>query len=354
MRRLSYAVLEEALIHVLPQDDDGTASQGVQPRRTTTRGARAVGRDWGGVELLLRALRDSVSAPLERLPTAVVAFAAEALPVLLRPAHSLFPRVSQFILRRPFLDLGEVPMLYPLLLSGTDSWRADRLFLLRLLRFPPLTDGDLAALRKRHIPSLLLSNLDSFTADAPLRAAAIQALAAIADTRQGAVYLVQHASALSSLRILAATLSASPFCTPFTLSCVGGCFKHASGARRGRPSPDFGWAGRIPHRPQPATHTLTERVGASSDRPLRAIVGVAELLGRIQSRLPIANPAALFSVLNISDLALAVSRLPIYPTAIPCQSRSYPFNCVTPLAWKGDMTVVLAADWSRARAGARA
>lgn len=249
-------------------------------------------------------------------------------------------------------------MLYPLLLSGTDSWRADRLFLLRLLRFPPLTDGDLAALRKRHIPSLLLSNLDSFTADAPLRAAAIQALAAIADTRQGAVYLVQHASALSSLRILAATLSASPFCTPFTRSSVGGTRRLLFQARQWRPAwtPLARlWLGRPNPSPAPTSHSKAERArgrflgqAASGDCRCRGATRAHPVAtSHRQSRGPL---------LSTQHFRSSTCRKPSSDLS-HCHSRSISFlsfDCATPLAWKGDMTVALAADWSRARAGARA
>jgi hypothetical protein len=58
------------------------------------------------------------------VPPLLCAFVARALPVLLRPGHWLYAGLNSFLLQRPTLDLGDVPMLYGLLNSGAaQHWK---------------------------------------------------------------------------------------------------------------------------------------------------------------------------------------------------------------------------------------
>lgn len=84
--------------------------------------------------LLLGVLRNSVAAPGMRLPLAATAFLVRAASVLRRPDHALYMAVSRYLLARPALALGRVPMFVDCLLQ-TDPRRiaAHRVWELRVL-----------------------------------------------------------------------------------------------------------------------------------------------------------------------------------------------------------------------------
>jgi hypothetical protein len=101
-------------------------------------------------------------------------------------------------------------MLYQLLNSGTAQCRAERWSIIRILRTCARSEDalDLAPLRKRHVPSMLMAAFDSVSADAATRRGILDVLQCLASTPTAAVYLVEHAGILSWLRLL---LSSSSF-----------------------------------------------------------------------------------------------------------------------------------------------
>ena len=63
----------------------------------------------------------------------VTLFVAQALGILLRPEHSLYPLVNRFLLQRPAMDTTDMPMFYGLFYSSSADFRGERLWMLRLL-----------------------------------------------------------------------------------------------------------------------------------------------------------------------------------------------------------------------------
>ena len=188
LRRLGYQVLELALQHV----------EEVQAKTS------GVVRDWTSLGVLLKTLRDSITSPLQRIPLPIATFVAESIVVVTRTSHLLFSSVTRYLLSRPFLDHAEVPMLYQLLHSGTAQCRAERWCIIRMLRSCARSEDslDLAPLRKRHVPSLLMATHDSVSSDTSTRRGVIDVLHCLASSTTAAVYLVEHAGILSWLRLL--------------------------------------------------------------------------------------------------------------------------------------------------------
>lgn len=85
------------------------------------------------VLVLMQVLRNAVTSKFERIPALIAAFVDQALTVLLTPSHDLYKSVNRFLLQRPALDVGDVPMLYALLNSSTSHHQDDRMWMLRLL-----------------------------------------------------------------------------------------------------------------------------------------------------------------------------------------------------------------------------
>jgi hypothetical protein len=87
------------------------------------------------VALLLGTLRAGLdaAAPLARLPLPATLFTARALGVLLRPDDPFYPHINRFLLQRPAIDVGDMPLFYGLFFSPSVAYRAERLWMLRLL-----------------------------------------------------------------------------------------------------------------------------------------------------------------------------------------------------------------------------
>ena len=106
--------------------------------------------------LLLNVLRNSVGAAGARLPLTATAFLVRCASVLRRPDHALYTAVSRYLLARPALALGRVPM-YPDALLQTDPRRvaAHRVWLLRSLAATAAAPSAAQELRVWHAARLL-------------------------------------------------------------------------------------------------------------------------------------------------------------------------------------------------------
>lgn len=107
------------------------------------------------------------------LPSMTCLFAAHCLRAIAAPYTPLFPALCRFLLQRPVLDTTDVPLLYNLLHSTSDTWQADRLWLLRFLRDAlemhttvagqthaeaiPRAKTEWKVFKRRHVWDLLLS-----------------------------------------------------------------------------------------------------------------------------------------------------------------------------------------------------
>jgi hypothetical protein len=149
-------------------------------------------RELPQVLVLLTCLKNSVKEPFQRLPTLHAAFVAEALHVVLRPAHPLYALINSYILKKGSLDLDDAPMLYELAGSssskapaknnasstaallatgGADS--APRQWLLRVLGRAMRCAADHACMRRRHGYFLLMSLATSPQSESEAQAAAL-------------------------------------------------------------------------------------------------------------------------------------------------------------------------------------
>lgn len=144
------------------------------------------------VLLVLERVRDAVPPPPATsihgthdtppwLPSMATLFAAHCLRAVSAPYMTLFPVLFRFLLQRPRLDVGDVPLLYNLLHSTSDHLHAERTWLLRFLHDALAAHARVAAtssrrgiarakaewktFKRRHVWDLLLS-LHGAVADA--------------------------------------------------------------------------------------------------------------------------------------------------------------------------------------------
>ena len=79
---------------------------------------------------------------------------------------------------------------------------------------------DLAPLRKRHVPSMLMATFDSVSTDVSTRGGILDVLHCLASSPTAAVYLVEHAGILSWLRLLLSSAAFWQVCMQHVLQCV--------------------------------------------------------------------------------------------------------------------------------------
>lgn len=94
------------------------------------------------LQLVLEALRNCLPATEAGeeatlpppLPSTTTLFVAHNLRALGAPATFTYPIFSRFLLQRPLLDAGDVPLLYNMLHSDADEHKQERVWMLRFLR----------------------------------------------------------------------------------------------------------------------------------------------------------------------------------------------------------------------------
>lgn len=139
---------------------------------------------------LLRLLRLIRHTHTSRLPTMISLFFAHALRTLGDPSSFLYPIISGFLLRRPSVDVHDVPLLYEMLYApGTDGRRSRR-WIVRLIRDGCRSSGDWRVLRRRHTFALLASIFNS-SVDRTLNLNILQAIRSMVAVPNGAKHLVE-------------------------------------------------------------------------------------------------------------------------------------------------------------------
>ena len=81
----------------------------------------------------------------------------------------MYPLTSRFLLQRPELDKGDVPMLFSLLYSSSDDWRKERAWIVRFLADGMKSSQDWKVLTRRHTWDLLATLFQASDTDSALR-----------------------------------------------------------------------------------------------------------------------------------------------------------------------------------------
>ncbi|KAK9812620.1 hypothetical protein WJX72_000751 [[Myrmecia] bisecta] len=130
--------------------------------------------------MLLSCVRLSVTQPFQRLPAVAAVFLAEAAMQLLHPGSAMYPALNKLLLRKPAVDVQDVPLMYQLLMSGSQQHWLERCWLLRLLQAGLRSDLDAQIYRRRFVVELLMTVHDSALADSSVRDLAMGAICAVA------------------------------------------------------------------------------------------------------------------------------------------------------------------------------
>ncbi|TPX77778.1 hypothetical protein CcCBS67573_g00932 [Chytriomyces confervae] len=123
--------------------------------------------------LLLTMLKNGITDRSEshypKLPTIIALFFSNALAILSKPEHFMYPLVNSFLLSRPTVDFEDVPMFYSLFNSSTANCRRERVWLYRLLCGGLKDPLDYRLYKRRHVIDLMMSFFHFPLADVSVR-----------------------------------------------------------------------------------------------------------------------------------------------------------------------------------------
>ncbi|KAL0021866.1 hypothetical protein WJX77_009321 [Trebouxia sp. C0004] len=131
------------------------------------------------VQLLLESLKRSITQPFQQLPGVIAAFAAEAVFVLMFPGCALYPPLNKLLLKRPELNIQEIPLMYQLLVSGNQQHSEEQVWVMQLLATGLRGPLDAQLYRRRFVAELLMSLHDSPLANGHTRRLALHTFTAV-------------------------------------------------------------------------------------------------------------------------------------------------------------------------------
>lgn len=150
-------------------------------------------RERSQIILLLRSVRYAVASPGTRVCGLITSFLAESAQLMLNPAHALYPMVNSFLLKRPSVDVKDVPMFYELFNTGEEGSGGTlcRSWMLRVLAQGVHSKADLHVLARRYVLSSVLAFLGNPLISAKEKGLALELLDRVVAVRpEGAVALV--------------------------------------------------------------------------------------------------------------------------------------------------------------------
>lgn len=147
------------------------------------------------IHLLLESFRNSIQEPLEGVSSVITVFMNDAISILCRPVHAMYPHLNHFLLARPAIDVNDVPMFYSLFNSREPlTYKQERSWFLHTLRRGVCEDVDVLLLVRRHVLPILMSFFSSELADEHTQVLIGQILNSCLKTEGGASYLISKAA----------------------------------------------------------------------------------------------------------------------------------------------------------------
>ncbi|KAK6156351.1 hypothetical protein DH2020_010599 [Rehmannia glutinosa] len=117
------------------------------------------------LRLLMSYLQNGIEEPWQRIPSIIAIFLAEASLVLLDPSHDNYSTISKYLSNSPSVNTKAIPLFQNLFWSSSISFRADRLWMLRLLYVGLNTEDDAQTYIRNSIFETLMSFCSSPLSD---------------------------------------------------------------------------------------------------------------------------------------------------------------------------------------------
>ncbi|KAJ3798099.1 ribosome 60S biogenesis N-terminal-domain-containing protein [Lentinula aff. detonsa] len=150
------------------------------------------------LSLLRDALHPAHGHTPERLPSYTTLLLAHALRGVFYPSNFVYPVTARFLLQRPALDIGDVPMLYGMLYSSAeDHGKKDHAWIIRMLADGMQSSLDWRVFKRRHTWDLLASVFQSEEKERALRRGVLEVLANLTCVPEAAMSLLLKSNLLT-------------------------------------------------------------------------------------------------------------------------------------------------------------
>ena len=161
---------------------------------------------------ILNLLKDAIAeAPKEtvpRLPAFTTLLLAHALRAVFYPSNFIYPLTARFLLHRPQLDTGDVPLLFGMLYSASEQWKKERGWIVRFLSDAMVSVDEWRVMQRRHTWDLLASLFQSSAHDRALRRGVLEVLANVTCHARATTSLVLRSALLSWIEMQLGSMGA--------------------------------------------------------------------------------------------------------------------------------------------------
>ncbi|KAL4075510.1 ribosome 60S biogenesis N-terminal-domain-containing protein [Scleroderma citrinum] len=149
------------------------------------------------LRLLKNTMHTTPNLSPHRLPTYSTLILLHALRGIFYPSNFIYSRTARFLLQRPELDIGDVPMLFSMLYSSSDEWKKERGWIVKMLADGMVSTADWKLLKRRHTWDLLASLFQGSQKDKTLCAGILEILANLTCNPQACTSLILKSALLS-------------------------------------------------------------------------------------------------------------------------------------------------------------
>ncbi|KAF7831373.1 Nucleolar pre-ribosomal-associated protein 1 [Senna tora] len=150
-----------------------------------------------GLRLLLTTVQNSIEEPWQRIPSVIALFAAEASFVLLDSSHDHFAAISTLLIHSSKLNLRVIPLFDNFVWSTSVNFKAERLWMLRLVYVGLNSDDDALLYIRNSIFETLMSFYVSPLSDFESKELIIKVIQKSVKLHKIGCHLVKHCSLFS-------------------------------------------------------------------------------------------------------------------------------------------------------------
>ncbi|XP_056167551.1 uncharacterized protein LOC130134424 isoform X1 [Syzygium oleosum] len=151
------------------------------------------------LRLLLNYVQNGIEEPWQRIPSVIAVFAAEASLILLDPSNDHYPTLSKLLMHSSRVNMKSVPMFHEFLWSSSVNFRAERIWILRLVYVGLGNDDDALVFMRNSVFENLLSLYASPFSDNESKELILQIVRKSVRLRKMACHLVEHCGLFSWL-----------------------------------------------------------------------------------------------------------------------------------------------------------
>ncbi|KAJ0045378.1 hypothetical protein Pint_04163 [Pistacia integerrima] len=159
------------------------------------------------LRLLLTYIQNGIEEPWQRIPSVIAIFAAEVSLLLLDSSHEHYATLSKLLMRSSRVNMKCIPFFHDFFSSSSINFRAERLWILRLVYAGLNFDDDAQIYIRNSILEILLSFYASPLSDNESKELILLIVRKSVKLHKLACYLVEHCGLISWLSALLSNIS---------------------------------------------------------------------------------------------------------------------------------------------------